>query len=92
MLAGLVASDADGSRFRLAGDFLSFEPYAITIRRDDPDFAALVGHSFARMAKDGILAERYRRWFTDSLPGGKTLNLPMSAQLTEMYRVLGQPD
>ena len=92
LLAGLLASRPDGARFRLAGEFLSFEPYGIAYRRDDPQFAALVQASFARMASDGTLQTRYRRWFTDKLPDGQDLDLPMSAQLTEMYRALGQPD
>ena len=92
LLAGLVASRADGADFRIAGDFLSFEPYAIAFRRDDPQFAAVVRASFARMARDGVLSARYRRWFTDKLPDGQDLGLPMSAQLTEMYRALGQTD
>lgn len=92
LLAGLLATKPDGARFRLVGDFLSFEPYAIGFRRDDPDFAALVRQSFGRMASGGYLAERYRRWFVDTLPNGENLHLPMSAELTEMYRALGQTD
>ena len=92
LLAGLVASRSDGAPFRLAGEFLSFEPYGIAFRRDDPQFAGVVQASFARMASDGTLQTRYRRWFTDKLPDGQDLDLPMSAQLTEMYRAMGQPD
>lgn len=92
LLAGLLATRPDGSRFHLTGDFLSFEPYAIGFRRDDPDFAALVRQSFGRMASSGYLTERYRRWFEDTLPNGENMHLPMSTQLTEMYRALGQPD
>lgn len=44
------------------------------------------------MARDGTLTAGYRRWFLDRLPDGEDLDLPMSAQLTEMYHVLGQPD
>ena len=92
LLSGFIASKADGKRFGVVGDFLSFEPYAIGFRRDDPAFAAQVRSSFERMGADGTLVTRYRRWFTDRLPTGQTLALPMSAQLAEMYRALGQPD
>ena len=92
LLAGLLALRADGAGCRLAGDVPSFEPYAIAFRRDDPQFAALVQASFARMARGGILTARCRRWFTDRLPDGQDLGLPMSAQLTEVYRALGQTD
>ncbi|HKM65181.1 MAG TPA: transporter substrate-binding domain-containing protein, partial [Acidisphaera sp.] len=92
LLAGLVALHGDRQRFHLVGEFLSFEPYAIGYRRDDPQFAVLVRESFERMAADGELARRYRQWFTQRLPDGENLDLPMSPQLAEMYRALGQPD
>ena len=46
LLSGMIATHPDGHRFRVIGDYLSFEPYAITIRRDDPAFADLVRDSF----------------------------------------------
>lgn len=92
LLAGYLATKPDGRRFALTGDYLSFEPYAIGFRRDDPAFAALVRASFARMASEGILSRLYQRWLMDRLPNGERLNMPMSPQLAEMYRALGQPD
>jgi glutamate/aspartate transport system substrate-binding protein len=76
----------------VVGDYLSFEPYAITMRRDDPDFSDIVKRSFERMASEGTLHALYNRWLTKQLPTGETLDLPISAQLAEMYRVLGEPD
>nr|WP_294546725.1 amino acid ABC transporter substrate-binding protein [uncultured Rhodopila sp.] len=92
LLSGFIATRPDGKRFGIAGDYLSFEPYAIGLRRDDPAFAALVRDSFARMAADGVLSRLYVKWLVDRLPNGETLNVPMSPALAEMYRALGQPD
>ena len=92
LLAGFIATHHDGRHFGIVGDYLSFEPYAITLRRDDPAFADLVKDSFARMAGEGTLARLYTRWLVDRLPTGETLGIPMSPYLTEMYRALGQPD
>lgn len=92
LLSGFAAAKPDGHRFRVAGDYLSFEPYAIGLRRDDPMFADLVRRSFERMAGEGALTALYNRWFVDQLPNGETLNLPISPQLSEMFRALGQPD
>jgi glutamate/aspartate transport system substrate-binding protein len=92
LLAGFVATRPDGKRFGIAGDYLSYEPYAIGFRRDDPGFASLVRDSFSRMAADGRLDRWYKRWLMDRLPNGETLNVPMSPALAEMYRALGQPD
>ena len=92
LLAGFVATRPDGNRFGITGDYLSYEPYAIGLRRDDPAFASLVRDSFAAMAADGRLDGWYKRWLMDQLPTGETLNVPMSPALAEMYRALGQPD
>lgn len=92
LLYALKATRPDGGHFRVVGDYLSFEPYAIMFRRDDAEFAALVRASFERMAQDGVLLSAYARWFTEPLPTGQDLDLPMSPQLSEMYRALGQPD
>jgi ABC-type amino acid transport substrate-binding protein len=92
LLIGEMARRGTAAKFRVAGDYLSYEPYAITIRKDDPDFATLVQRSFGRMAADGVLRSTYDRWFMDRLPNGERLGLPMSAHLSEMYRGLGQPD
>jgi glutamate/aspartate transport system substrate-binding protein len=92
LLSGFIATRSDGKRFAITGDYLSYEPYAIGLRRDDPAFAALVHDSFARMAGDGSLSRLYVKWLVDRLPNGETLNVPMSPALAEMYRALGQPD
>ena len=92
LLSGLLAMQPDSQRFRIVGDYLSYEPYAIALRRDDPAFSGLVRQSFERMAREGTLAALYNRWLTQPLPTGAALNLPMSPHLTEMYRALGSPD
>jgi glutamate/aspartate transport system substrate-binding protein len=92
LLAGFIATRPDGHRFGITGDYLSYEPYAIGFRRDDPAFADLVHDSFARMASDGILNRLYTTWLVDRLPTGEKLDVPISPQLAEMYRALGQPD
>ncbi len=92
LLYGYIATRPDGGHFGIVGDYLSFEPYAITLRKDDPAFAELVRYSFGRMASEGTLDRLYARWFLDRLPNGESLNLPMSPHLAEMYGALGQAD
>jgi glutamate/aspartate transport system substrate-binding protein len=92
LLSGFVATRPDGKRFGLTGDYLSYEPYAIGFRRADPAFADLIRDSFARMAAEGTLNRLYNRWLVDRLPNGQILGVPISPQLAEMYRALGQPD
>lgn len=92
LLAGMLATRPDGARFRVVGEYLSYEPYALMLRKDDGAFAGLIANSFQRMAEEGYLKAAYNRWFTGKLPNGQNLNLPMSTHLAEIYRLLGQPD
>jgi glutamate/aspartate transport system substrate-binding protein len=91
LLAGLAAT-RDGAAYHIVGEYLSYEPYGLMYRRNDPAFAAIIEHGFKRMAETGRLSELYERWLVRRLPTGETLNIPMSVELAEMFRVLGQPD
>jgi hypothetical protein len=44
------------------------------------------------MAQTRRLAATYRRWFLEPGPDGASLNLPMSVQLSEAFRGLGEED
>jgi len=74
------------------GEFLSYDPYAIMFRKDDPQLATVMQRVFQEMAQSRDLEYTYKRWFLSKLPSGETLNLPMSATLQEIFRALGAPD
>jgi glutamate/aspartate transport system substrate-binding protein len=92
LLYGFIATDKSASGMKVVGEYLSYDPYGLVYRRDDPGFAAVVERAFARMANERRLAELYNKWFLRRLPTGETLNLPISPQLEEIFRMLGQPD
>jgi glutamate/aspartate transport system substrate-binding protein len=92
LLYGFIATDKRASNMKVVGEFLSYDPYGLVLRRDDPAFAALVERTFQRVATERRFAELYDKWFMRRLPTGETLNLPISPQLEEIFRVLGQPE
>jgi len=92
LLYGFIATDPAAHDMKVVGDYLSYDPYGLAYRRDDPSFAAVVERAFARMAAERRLEELYNKWFMRRLPTGETLNLPMSPQLTEIFQVLGAPE
>ena len=92
LLYGIIATEPRARDMKVVGEYLSYDPYGLVFRRDDPSFAAVVNSAFARMAVDRRLTELYNKWFLRRLPTGETLNLPMSPQLEEVFRVLGTPD
>jgi glutamate/aspartate transport system substrate-binding protein len=92
LLFGLVATDKSGGQYHVVGEYLSYDPYGLMYRKDDPDFAAVVDRTFSRLAQSRELVQLYNKWFQQRLPTGERLDLPMSPQLEEIFRVEGVPD
>jgi glutamate/aspartate transport system substrate-binding protein len=92
LLYGLAATAKSGDQYHVVGEYLSYDPYGLMYRKDDADFAAVVDRTFSRLAQSRELVQLYNKWFQQRLPTGETLDLPMSAQLEEIFRVEGVPD
>ncbi len=92
LLYGFVVEKKAAATLAVVGDFITYEPYGIMFRRDDPLMAAAVTRAFAVMARTRALAGTYRRWFLEPAPTGELLNLPMSVQLAEVFRGMGAED
>jgi glutamate/aspartate transport system substrate-binding protein len=92
LLYGLVATARLGDRYHVVGEYLSYDPYGLMYRKNDPDFAAIVDRTFGRLAQSRELVQLYNKWFQQRLPTGETLDLPTSPQLEEIFRVEGVPD
>ena len=89
LLYGLIAQDAGKSgKFQVVGDYLSYDPYGIMFRKDDPQLAQVIKDSFQVLAEDGEIERQYKRWFLRKLPSGESLNLPMSAQMKTVLETM----
>jgi ABC-type amino acid transport substrate-binding protein len=84
ILIGLVLSTPDPQRFALLDRFLSYEPYALMLRRGDPAFRLAVNRSIARLYRSGDIMEVYRKWFGQWGPP--------SALTIGMYAIEGLPE
>jgi glutamate/aspartate transport system substrate-binding protein len=73
----------------VVGEFLSYEPYGTMFRRDDPQLSALVTKTLHELAASRELEQTYNKSFLRQLPSGQRLNMPMSVQLAEMIRIMG---
>jgi ABC-type amino acid transport substrate-binding protein len=92
LLYGFIAARQARNDLQVVGDFLSYDPYGIMYRKDDPELADLVDRVFREMAESRDLKYIYDRWFLKKLPSGEALNVPITAQLDEIFRTLGAPD
>ncbi|HKE39922.1 MAG TPA: transporter substrate-binding domain-containing protein, partial [Casimicrobiaceae bacterium] len=91
VLFAAIAESKSPRDYMVLDDFLSYDPYGIMFRKNDPDFAALVNRTFRRLAETRELARIYEQWFQRKLPSGKTLGIEMSPQLESSFESLGQP-
>jgi len=92
LLYGLVAQSGSSDQYHVVGEYLSYDPYGLMYRKDDPDFAEVVDRTFSRLARSRELVQLYNKWFQQRLPTGETLDLPMSPELEEIFRVEGVPE
>src|SRR5262249_54853056 len=49
LLYGLVATTKTEQQYQVVGEFLSYDPYGLMFRKDDPAFAAVVERRFAKL-------------------------------------------
>jgi len=84
LLYGLIAQNAAKGEYLVLGEFLSYDPYGIMFRKDDPQLAKVVQDAFQVLAEDGEIERQYKRWFLRKLPAGDSIDLPMSAQLASI--------
>jgi glutamate/aspartate transport system substrate-binding protein len=91
VLTAAIIESSDPRGYKVLDDFLSYDPYGIMYRRDDPEFGALVNRAFERLAQTRELARIYAQWFQHKLPSGKKLGITMSPQLESIFESLGQP-
>src|SRR2546421_4785776 len=97
LLYGLVAKAKNPKDFEVVGDYLSYDPYGIMYRKNDDGFGVVVRRAVARLFGtpgkcDGELSKMYTKWFTNKLPSGETIGMPMSPLLKDACAAYSLPD
>ncbi|RYF68940.1 MAG: amino acid ABC transporter substrate-binding protein, partial [Comamonadaceae bacterium] len=84
LLFGLKANATQPAAWDVVGDSLQVEPYACMLRKDDPQFQALVNGVIGGLMKSGEFEKLYTKWFLSPIaPKGQALGLPMSKELRD---------
>lgn len=63
LLYGLIEKSKSPDDFAVVGDFLSFDPYAIMLRRDDSAFELIGKKALAGLFRSGEINDIYAKWF-----------------------------
>jgi ABC-type amino acid transport substrate-binding protein len=85
-LAGLKQKAPNSAQWEIVGDFYSYEPYGMAMRKNESDFRAVVNNGLMDGIESGKFFEIYDKWF-----GSKgELPYPMSAAVRQfmLYQVM----
>lgn len=88
LLAGLLTRHNASSKFKIAGELLSYEPYGIMFRKGDAQLKDTVDRAFRTLVVARDFGPLYDKWFQARLPGGERIDIPMSPQLEESLELL----
>jgi polar amino acid transport system substrate-binding protein/glutamate/aspartate transport system substrate-binding protein len=62
-LYGLKAKAPKPDDWKVVGDFFSYEPYGMAMRKNDSDFRAVVNNGLMELIESGKYFELYDKWF-----------------------------
>ncbi|MBR1130354.1 amino acid ABC transporter substrate-binding protein [Bradyrhizobium iriomotense] len=88
LLFGLIARHKAQDKFRVTGDYLSYDPYGIMFKKGEPQLSAVVERAFRKLGSNRDLVPLYNKWFIARLPTGERLNVPISLQLEEAFKAM----
>lgn len=87
LLYGLIASRAQPEKLKVIGKFLTIEPLAIMLPKNDPELKAILDQEMKRLIVSKEAYAIYDRWFLKPIPPRNTpLNLPMNYLLRDFWK------
>lgn len=86
LLYGELAKSKRPGDWHVVGTPQSLEAYGCMLRKDDPQFKALVDSTIAESMKSGEIKRIYAKWFMSPIPPkGLNLDFPLSDEMLKLY-------
>jgi ABC-type amino acid transport substrate-binding protein len=87
LLYGLAANRKNPQALKVVGKFLTTEPLAIMLRKNDPEFKNLVDAEMRRLIHSREIFAIYDKWFVQPIPPSNVaLALPVSYLLRDFWK------
>jgi ABC-type amino acid transport substrate-binding protein len=87
LLYGLAANRPNPKALKVVGKFLTTEPLAIMLSKNDPEFKKLVDAEMKRLINSREIYAIYDKWFVQPIPPKNTaLTLPVSYLLRDFWK------
>jgi len=88
LLYGLIVQHKARDKFKVTGEYLSYDPYGIMFRKGEPQLKEVVERTFRKLGSNRDLIPLYNKWFVARLPTGDRMGVSISPQLEEAFKVL----
>jgi glutamate/aspartate transport system substrate-binding protein len=85
LLYGSRARAKNPDQYVVVGEFLTFDPYAIMIPRNDSGFATVADKAIAKTFRDGSFMQAYKKWFDP-------IGMPLNPLLEAATKLQALPD
>jgi len=86
LLAGQIANSQNPGEYMIIKESLRTEPYSMMLRKDDPQFKALVDKTITGVMKSGEVNKIYAKWFLNAIPPkGVNMSFEESQALREAF-------
>jgi glutamate/aspartate transport system substrate-binding protein len=85
LLYGSRARAKNPDQYVVVGEFLTFDPYAIMIPRNDSGFATVADKAIGKMFRDGSFMQAYKKWFDP-------IGMPLNPLLEAATKLQALPD
>ena len=89
LLFGLISKSKDPSKFQVTGRFLSFDPYAVMVPKNDSTFERLGRVVMSGLMASGGMEKTYNKWFS---PGPTNINMPITSTLKTAFEIQAFPN
>ena len=87
LLYGLKSERPDPAKLKVVGKFLTIEPLAIMLSKDDPEFKRIVDDEMKRLITSREAHAIYDKWFLHPIPPKNvSLNMPMNYLLKDFWK------
>jgi glutamate/aspartate transport system substrate-binding protein len=87
LLAGQIANSDKPGDYVIINESLRQEPYSMMIRKDDPQFKALVDKTIGGVMKSGEIDKIYAKWFTSPVPPkNSNMNFPQTQAIKDAFK------
>lgn len=85
LLYGLIKKSKNPDDYKVVGEFLSYDPYAIMVPQNDSEFRLVVNKTLAWLFRTGKINDIYDKWF-------EPMGVPMSDALEDSIRLHTLPE